>query len=170
MSAQFDQASSAPIVQFNTESTTTPKGHINDVGYVLFRRSILIECQGRRWDHHNNTPIFDFNELTEEFVCEKVLENGFIATETPPITVVIMSCLNNIFLNSTIDKSNGDPYAPLARAQHLSQFKAALFDKFRPLSYLGLYRGLKLRASALCIKVAVDRSLGRGSNSASLIV
>lgn len=48
MSAQFDQASSAPIVQFNTESTTTPKGHINDVGYVLFRRSILIECQGRR--------------------------------------------------------------------------------------------------------------------------
>jgi hypothetical protein len=51
-------------------------------------------------------------------------------------------------------------YAPLALAQVFSSFKAVLFQKFAPLKYreddpqwyIELYRGLKLRACALCIK------------------
>ena len=54
---------------------------------ILFRSSILIECKGDDGITTKQYP--HFNELTEEFVCDKVLENGFIATETPPIAVVI---------------------------------------------------------------------------------
>ena len=163
MSAQSDQEPSAPIGQFNTKSTSTPKGHNNAVRHYnnfvntqnnLFRLHNVTEADGVTIKQY---PYFD--ELTEAFVCGRVLENGSIATDTPPIAGVMSELTEYLF---HVDKCNGNPYAPLVRAQHLSQFKAALFDKFKPLSYGNqgepqwyneLYRGLKLRASALCIKM-----------------
>ena len=136
MSAQSDQEPSAPIGQFNTKSTSTPKGHNNAVRHYnnfvntqnnLFRLHNVTEADGVTIKQY---PYFD--ELTEAFVCGRVLENGSIATDTPPIAGVMSELTEYLF---HVDKCNGNPYAPLVRAQHLSQFKAALFDKFKPLSY-----------------------------------
>ena len=156
-----NQKSNVPIGEFNTSAPSTGKGQNN--GILWYNK--FVETQNKLFASSNvkNSDGFtkkypNWKELQEDFVCGKVLENGSMARDIPPIAAVMSEFASYIFDS---EKNNGDPYAPLARAQFFSSFKAVLFDRFKPLSYGNnmkpqwyndLYRGLKMRACALCIK------------------
>ncbi len=155
------QQSSVPIGEFNTLSTSTPKNHKSAIQHYdkfVTKQNELFASSNTKNSNGSIKQYPKFSELTTDFVCGKVLENGSIAEDTPPIAVVMSQFATYIFES---EKDDGDPYAPLARAQFFSSFKAVLFTRFAPLSYGNegkpqwyndLYRGLKLRACALCIK------------------
>ena len=160
MSTQ-QQNQSFPIGEFNTLSSSTPKSHRSGTQHY----DQFVETQNKLFIDNNvknsagaYKQYPKFKCLTSAFVCGKVLENGSLANDTPPIAVVMSEFSQYLFVS---EKSDGDPYAPLVLAQYLSSFKAAIFKVFPPLSYGNqgspqwyneLYRGLKLRASAVCIK------------------
>ncbi|EJK63683.1 hypothetical protein THAOC_15645, partial [Thalassiosira oceanica] len=108
----------------------------------------------------NTTPpvIPKFEELTQDFVCGRVLENGTMENRNNPPIAPYMAQFSQFLLDDV--KPGGNPYAPKVTVQYLSGFKTALFKKFPPLTstnetpewYDELYQGLNLRSTAECIR------------------
>ena len=129
------------IAELDTRASATKKGHDQGIS---------------KWNEFANlqSPKYpQFQYLTDEFVCGKVLGNGSMDNANNPPIRKCLAEFSNFLLNRKV--SGGKHHAPGAVGQFFSTFKATLFKKFKPLGYTGsspdwhmeLYHGLCMRAS-----------------------
>lgn len=108
-----------------------------------------------KWDefaNRNGHPIF--KNLTQEYVCGAVLENGSLSNANDP---PIRRCLAE-FANWMLQRKKGDGshHRPMGAQQTFSSLKTVLFKKFKPLGYAGdrpdwyteLYHGMLMRSTS----------------------
>lgn len=101
-----------PIGEINLLSSTTHKGHNTSVRKwddFVNVQNMLFQKNG----HNKAYPLF--KDLTQEFVCGNVLENGSMENLTPPIAPILYQFSQYIFEEK---KTDGKPLAPLVRVQY----------------------------------------------------
>ena len=145
-----------PIPEIDTTASKTKDGYASAKkrwDAFVGKQNTLLAASGA-----NYTPIPTADNLTQDFVCGRVLENGSMeSAHNPPISVVFGQFAQLLLEEK---KDNGDACAPMVCVQHFCNMKACLFKRFKPLGFRGespdwceeLHRGLKLRVKAECIK------------------
>jgi hypothetical protein len=85
-----EASASVPIGEFNTLSNNTSKGRTNAVS----KFDDFVGEQNKRFLDNNITTSRGFikqypkfKDLTQDFVCGRVLENGSLENSSPPIAV-----------------------------------------------------------------------------------
>ena len=149
-------AAAAPIAQIDTTASNTKGGYTSARKkwdeFVATQNPLLAQADP------NHEPIPTSDNLTENFVCGRVLENGSMESQCSPPIGLYFGQFAQFLLDDK--KKDGDPYAPMVSVQYFCNMKIWLFNQFKPLGFTGadpewymeLLRGLKMRARAECIK------------------